>query len=152
MSRLFRRRLPVIAASLAILLLLAACGGGGVKPDSIAPAADVPKSFDVTLVADKDGQFDFDGAPLTAQDLTSALRYRKDEKLPMATVLLKRGDSEKIKNTHIVALARIAFELGFRAWMLDDGTYSEVRAVLKNPASGEGKGGSDKPKDTEGKP
>jgi hypothetical protein len=113
-------------------LLLVACGGGKTKPDSVVQPENVPASFDVTLLADKDTQFDFDGAPLTAEDLKSAFRYRQEESLPMASVLLKRGDKQKVSNEHVIALARIAFEMKFNAFVLEkDGQISELRAQAK---------------------
>lgn len=98
-------------------------------------ASNIPASFDVTVIADKDNQFDLDGAPLTAEDLKSAIRYRLEEKLPTASVILKRGEKEKVKNEHIVALARIAYEMKFRAFVLEkNGEITEVQAQLKDDA------------------
>ncbi|HEU4663912.1 MAG TPA: hypothetical protein VFS55_07765 [Dokdonella sp.] len=114
--------------------LLVACGGGRARPDTVA-APNIPASFDVTIVADKDNQFDLDGAPLTSEDLKSAFRYRQEEKLPMGSVLLKRGEKEKVKNEHIIALARIAYEMKFSAFLQEkDGTISELRAQTKEEA------------------
>jgi hypothetical protein len=121
----------LVALALAALLLVA-CGGRRARPDTVANA-EVPAGFDVTLVAAKDNQFDYDGAPLTNEDLKSALRYREEQSLPMATVLLKRGEKEKIKNEHIVALARIAYQMKFKAYTEDDGQIAEIRAQLKEP-------------------
>jgi hypothetical protein len=111
--------------------LLVACGGDRARPDTV-PAPNVPSSFDVTIVADKDNQFDFDGAPLNSEDLKCAFRYRQEEKLPMGSVLLKRGEKEKVKNEHIIALARIAYEMKFSAFLQEkDGSISELRAQTK---------------------
>ncbi len=114
------------------LLVLVCAWGGRTRPDVATTPANVPASFDVTLLADEDGQFDFDGAPLTAEDLKSALRYRKEESLPVDTVLLKRGEKEKIKDEHLGALARIAYELGINAFFEDDGEISELRVQAKS--------------------
>lgn len=128
-----------VLALIALALLLAACGGR-VKPDMLQPA-NIPSGFDVTIVADKDNQFDFEGAPLTEEDLKSALRYRKDESLPVANVLIKRGEKQKITNQHIISLARIAYQLGIKAFMQEkNGEISEIRAQAKEP-----EGGSPKP-------
>ena len=125
------RFLRIGALALAAVLLVA-CGGGRTKSDALVQAANVPASFDVTLLADKDIQFDFDGAPLTTEDLKSAFRYRQAESLPMASVLLKRGEKQKVSNEHVIALARIAFEMKFNAYMLEkDGQISEIRAQVK---------------------
>ncbi|HEY6543449.1 MAG TPA: hypothetical protein VIZ64_00940, partial [Dokdonella sp.] len=77
--------------------------------------------------------FDFDGAPLTEEDLKSALRYRQEESLPVATVLLTRGEKQKVKSEHLVSLARVAFQLKINAYVqAKDGTISEVRAQVKD--------------------
>jgi len=133
MSNSASKRMPYVAALLFLTVLLAACGGR-TKGDVIQ-AANVPTSFDVTLIAEKDTTFDYEGAPLTEEDLKSALRYRKDQNLPIATVLLKRGEKQKIKNDYIVALARVAFQMNIRAFIQeqDGGEISEVRAQVKEP-------------------
>lgn len=119
------------AALIALAFVVAACGSR-VSKDLVTQAANIPSSFDVTLVADKDNQFDYDGAPLTEEDLRSALRYRKEQNLPCATVIVKRGEKERIKNEHIIALARVAYQLKMRAFMqAKDGTISELVAQTK---------------------
>ena len=116
-------------------VLLVACGGGRTKPDMVK-GADVPAGFDVTVVAAKDSQFDYDGAPLTEEDLKSALRYRQEQSLPMSSVLMKRGEKEKIKKEHIIALARVAYQMHFKAYMQEkDGQISEIQAQAKEPAT-----------------
>ena len=133
MSNRASKRMPYVAALLFLTVLLAACGGR-TKGDVIQ-AANVPSSFDVTLIAEKDTTFDFDGAPLTEEDLKSALRYRKDQNLPIATVLLKRGEKQKVKNEYIVALARVAYQMNIRAFIQEQvgGEISEIRAQAKEP-------------------
>ncbi len=111
-----------------LLLTLVACGSGS-KPGNVRPE-NVPASFDVVLIAGKDDQFDYMEAPLTAQDLRGALNYRKEEGKPMATVLLKRGEKQKVKDSHVVALARIAVDLRFKAFIEEkDGSISEIRTT-----------------------
>jgi hypothetical protein len=133
-SSRFSPRSWLIAIACALALLLAACGGRKVSKDLIGNAGNIPPSFDITLVADKDNQFALDGAPLTEEDLRSALRYRKDQNLPVGTVLLKRGEKEKIKNEHIVSLARVAYQLNIRAFIQpkDGEEISELRAAPKD--------------------
>ncbi len=126
----------LIALLCAVALVLSACGGRKASKEMLVANANVPSSFDVTLIADKDNQFDYDGAPLTEEDLRSALRYRKDQNLPVATVILKRGEKEKIKNEHIISLARVAYQLQIRAFMQDkDGEISELKATPKEDDS-----------------
>lgn len=111
-----------------VLLAVAACGGGN-KLGSVR-SENIPTSFDVSLLADKDDQFDYESAPLSAQDLRGALNYRKEEGKPMATVLLKRGEKHKVKDSHVVALARIAVDLKFLAFIEEkDGRISEIRTT-----------------------
>jgi hypothetical protein len=139
MRNLSCKRIAWLAALLcATALLLSACGGRGVSKDLVTQGANIPASFDVTLIADKDNQFDYDpaggtnGVPLTEEDLRSALRYRKEQNLPCATVIVKRGEKERIKNEHIVSLARVSYQLNIRAFMqAKDGTISELRAQTK---------------------
>ena len=135
----FGRRIVTWAALALFAFALAACGGR-VNKELLAQASNIPPSFDVTLIADKDNQFDYDpdggtnGAPLTEEDLRSALRYRKEQNLPCETIIVKRGEKERIKNEHIVSLARVAYQLKMRAFMqAKDGTISELVAQAKEP-------------------
>lgn len=133
------RSFTIVGSAKAAVLVLAlaalsACGMfGGSKSDGVTKqAANIPAGFDVTLLAEKDVQFDFDGAPLTSQDLESAFRYRKEEKLPLSTVLLKRGEKQKVKKEHLASLVRIAGQMGFRAYVEEsDGVISELQASGK---------------------
>lgn len=116
---------------LALLLLgLAACFGGA-RNEELVRSEDVPTEFDVVLLAEKDDQFDFTGVPLTAEALRDAMRYRKDESLPLRSVLLKRGEKQKVTDTHILSLMRVAHELGFRAWVQQKGEIGEIRAQAR---------------------
>ena len=137
----FGKRILGWAALLALAFVVAACGGR-VNKDLVTQASNIPTSFDVTLIADKDNQFDYDpeggtnGAPLTEEDLRSALRYRKEQNLACETVIVKRGEKERIKNEHIIALARVAYQLKMRAFMqAKDGTISELVAQAKSDES-----------------
>ena len=76
MRHLSGRRIVTWAALALVAFALAACGGR-VNKELLAQASNIPASFDVTLIADKDNQFDYDpnggtnGAPLTEEDLDS---------------------------------------------------------------------------------
>lgn len=121
----FRWHLPAL---MFVSFLLAACGQGALKPDAVQ-AENIPSSFDVTLVAEKDLQFEFQGAPLTTMDLRSAFRYRQEQSLPLQTVLLMRGEKEKVRKQHVSALARLAVEMNFKAYVLEsDGKIAELQA------------------------
>lgn len=122
-------RWGVLAVALAMLSACGMFGGGTRHGGVVTQAANIPSSFDVTLLADKDTQFDFDGAPLTEQDLASAFRYRREEHLPMSTVLLKRGEKQKVKNEHQVSLLRVASQIGFKVYAQEkNGTITELQA------------------------
>ncbi|TDR44080.1 hypothetical protein DFR29_106227 [Tahibacter aquaticus] len=90
-------------------LALTACGGK-LRPDSVA-APNIPATFDVTLAADKDGQFEMDGATLSEEDVKGHLRFRRDQNNPAKSVFLKRGEKQKVTERHIAGLARIGLEL-----------------------------------------
>lgn len=114
------RFLPRMLVLIALALALAACSSGRTR-GPVVQAANIPPHFDITLMAEKDNQFDFQDAPLTVEDLKSALRYRKEESLPMSTVLLKRGEKQRVSKTHINNLVTIAQEMGFTAYLLEKG-------------------------------
>ena len=121
------RSLFRLFAMACVLALVSACAGGRLTEKNMAPVV-VPATYDVILTAAKEGQFDYLGAPLTPADLRAALNYRKEQNLPMKTVLLKRGEKARIKDTHIVALARIAVALGFTAYIQEKDEIQEIRA------------------------
>jgi hypothetical protein len=122
-----------VLRSLAVFLLcgvLAACLGRRDKGDELLKTTDIPQSYDLVLHADKDGQFDLDGATLASEDLRGHLRYLEEQHQVVKTVLLKPGEKYKIKGTHINELAKIGYQLKFRAFIDadGDGKVSEVRA------------------------
>lgn len=127
-SELRRFRLAILVF---FAFALAACAHGTKTDANLAPV-EVPPNFDVTLVAAKEGQFDYQNVPLTPEDLRAALNFRKEQSLPMATVLLTRGEKQPVKDTHIVALARVAVALGFKAFVDDDGEINEIRSTVKS--------------------
>lgn len=129
------------AVAALVLLAFAACHGKVSRSDiAAANSGPVPTSFDVTVLADKDGQFDYEGAPLTSEDMRSALRYRKEESLPANTILIKRGEKQKVTSAHVVSLARIAKELDMRAYVDEGDGIKEILTL-----------GADSPKEQEGK-
>lgn len=121
------RSLFRLFAMACVLALVSACAGGRLTEKNMAPVV-VPATYDVILTAAKEGQFDYLEAPLTPADLRAALNYRKEQNLPMKTVLLKRGEKARIKDTHIVALAKIAVALGFTAYIQEKDEIQEIRA------------------------
>lgn len=128
--RLNLPRASIRLLTLAALLLVAACASK-TRPDT-ATTADVPSSFDVTVEALADGQFEYNEAPLTSQDLRSALNYRKEIGQPMSTLLLKRSQKQKVRDPHIVAIAQMSVDLGFRAWVEQKHEIGEIRATTKS--------------------
>ncbi len=123
------RSLRIVVVAM-LLALLAACGGKGAKPDAVA--GDVPSQFDVVLVAEKDDQFDYREVPLSVEELRSALRYRQEQGQSTSTVLLKRGEKQKVKDSHVVALARIAVEMKFTAYVQEKDGISRIQATTKS--------------------
>ena len=122
--RALRGMLLVVFAS----CFIAACGGRA-RPDTVA-APDVPSAYDLTVIADKDSQFDVNGATLSEEDVKGALRYRRDQNNAARSVLLKRGEKQKVTDRHISGLARIGFELKTQTFLQEkaDGEITEVRA------------------------
>jgi hypothetical protein len=121
-------------AVLALLLgALAACGGKDeIKSGTSDIAGSAPVQYDLTVRADKDGQFDLEGATLTAEDLRSHIRYRNEPgNQPVHTVLLETGEKEKIKNTHVAALAGIARDLKIVAYVKDNDGHLKVIQVVE---------------------
>ena len=125
--RALNRTLPGLLLALFAAFALSACGGRA-RPESVA-APNIPPTFDVTLLAEKDGQFDLDGATLSEEDVKGALRYRRDQNNTANSVLLKRGEKQKVTGAHISGLARIGFELKTRTYLQEksDGEITEVR-------------------------
>lgn len=112
------RGLKFVALAL-LLAALAACGRNNVKEGTSEPTVS-PTQYDLVLRADKDGQFDLDGATLDLQTLRDHIRYRNDTGQPVRTILLKRGEKEKITNTQVAGLAGIARDLKAEAYVLDN--------------------------------
>lgn len=112
-------------------LLIGACARG-LKTDATMAPVNIPASFDVTLTAAKEFQFDYQEVPLTPESLRAALNYRKDQSLPMSTVLLQRGEKQKVTEQHIVSLAQISVALGFTAYVKEDDEINEIRATTKD--------------------
>lgn len=113
---------------------LAACGGRDEvkKGTSDVAATNAPAAFDLTVKADKDGEFDLDGATLTAEDLRGHIRYRNEPgNKSVHTLLLERGEKEKIKNTHVAALAGIARDLHVEAYVRDNDGHLKVIQIVE---------------------
>jgi hypothetical protein len=121
----FYRNLRVLGIAL-LLGLLAACGGGDDIKKSTSDASDKPSAYDLTVAADKDGQFDYDGATLTAEDLRGHIRYLEEVGRPVHSILLKPGEKEKIKNTHVGGLAGICRDLKITGYVQDNDGHLKV--------------------------
>jgi hypothetical protein len=112
---------------------LTACGGRDdiKKGTSDIAVSNAPTAFDLTISADKDNQFDLDGATLTAEDLRGHIRYRNEPgHQSVRTILLKTGEKEKIKNTHVAALASIARDLKLEAYVRDNDGHLKVIQIV----------------------
>jgi hypothetical protein len=107
-------------ALLALLLAaLAACGRDNIKENTSEPTVS-PAQYDLTVLADKDGQFELEGATVDVQTLRDHIRYRNENGQPVRTILLKRGEKQKVTNQQVAGLAGIARDLKAEAYVLDN--------------------------------
>jgi len=107
--------------------LLAACGGTSELKHS-STVADVPVQYDLSLEADKDGQFDYDGATIDKETVRGHIRYLNEAGKPVHTLYLKRSEKQKVTNAHILALSSIARDLKLQLYVQDnDGKLSIVK-------------------------
>jgi hypothetical protein len=125
----FSRALRTLLLAVFVAVVVSACGGRA-RPDTVA-APDVPSAYDLTIIADKDSQFEVDGATLSEEDVKGALRYRRDANRPVKTILLKRGEKQKVTDAHIAGIARIGLELRVRTFLQEkDGKeVQEIRTT-----------------------
>ena len=114
----------------ALLAILAACSSNAVK-DNGAAAAPVKglAQYDLVVLSDKDGQFDFEGATLNAEDLRSHIRFRNETNQPVHTLLLKRSEKQKITNDHVAGIAGVARDLKVEAYVEDNDGKLKVVAI-----------------------
>ncbi len=118
-------------ALIVLVAVLGACGRDDLKKDTTDVVA-VPAQYDLTVLADKDGQFELQGATLNAEDLRGHIRYRNETGQPVHTMLLKRGEKQKITNQHVAGLAGIARDLKVEAFVEDnDGRLKVIKIADK---------------------
>jgi len=121
------------ALVLALLMaMLAACGGRDAinKDTSDVAATGAPTTYDLTVAADADTQFDYQGATLTREDLAGHIRYLAEIGKPVHSILLTSGEKQKIKNEHVAALASICRDLKITGYVRDnDGNLKVIRIV-----------------------
>ena len=125
---------PIFRSALLGLLLAmaAACGRDEIKQGTSDVGTTVPAQYDLIVRADKDGNFDLEGATLTAEDLRSHIRYRNEPgNVPVHTLLLETGEKEKIKNTHVAALAGIARDLKIAAYVKDNDGHLKIIQIVE---------------------
>jgi hypothetical protein len=127
----FSRLLRMILLAL-LLGALAACGGRDEIKRNTSAAGQAPPEYDLVLHAGKDGTFDLEGATLTVEDLRSHIRYRNEpDHQPVHTILLRPGEKEKIKNTHVLALAGIARDMKIAAYVEDNDGQLKVIQIAE---------------------
>jgi hypothetical protein len=126
----FSHWLRMLAIAL-MLGLLAACGGRAAIKQGTSDVTNAPASYDLTVAADKDGQFDFDGATLTAEDMRGHIRYLTEVGKPVHNLLLKRGEKQKVQSVHIAAIASICRDLHISAYVLDNDGHLKVIQVVE---------------------
>jgi hypothetical protein len=116
-----------ILALAAALVLLAACGRDDIK-SSTTDATGGPIQYDLTVIADKDGQFELQGATLSAEDLRGHIRYRNETGQNVKTILLTKGEKQKVTNQHVAGMAGIARDLKAIAFVQDnDGKLKVIK-------------------------
>jgi hypothetical protein len=116
-----------------LLALLAACGGRDAinKGTADVAAANSPMSFDLTVAADADNQFEYQGATLTREDLAGHIRYLAETGKPVHSILLTTGEKQKIKNEHVAALASICRDLKITGYVRDNDGHLKVIQIVK---------------------
>lgn len=116
-----------------LLALLAACGGRDAinKGTSDIAAANTPTTFDLTVAADADSQFEYQGATLTREDLAGHIRYLAEIGKPVHSILLVTGEKQKIKNEHVAALASICRDLKITGYVRDNDGRLKVIQIVK---------------------
>ncbi|MEO8460910.1 MAG: hypothetical protein ABI451_10295, partial [Dokdonella sp.] len=124
-----RSRAACIAVFAVFLVLALPACHRGVRGDASTTPVATPPTFDVTLTAAKDDQFDVNDVPLTAEELTDHLRYRQEQGQGVKTALLVRGEKQKISKAHIVRFVRVAHSLGFTPYMKDGDEFVELQAT-----------------------
>lgn len=119
-------RILALAALLTLLTLLAACGRDNIK-EGVAEVGQTPPQYDLVVLADKDSQVELDGATLNAEDLRGHIRYRNETGHPVHTILLKKGEKQKVTEQHILVVAGIARDLKAEGFVeLNDGKLKRL--------------------------
>lgn len=113
--------------------LLAACGGRDAinNGTSDIAVANTPTTYDLTVTADADNQFDYQGATLTREDLAGHIRYLAEIGKPVHSILLTAGEKQKIKNEHVAALAGICRDLKITGYVRDNDGHLKVIQIVK---------------------
>jgi hypothetical protein len=116
-----------------LVALLAACGGRDAinKGTSDVAAANSPVAFDLTVAADADNQFEYQGASLTREDLAGHIRYLAEIGKPVHSILLTTGEKQKIKNEHVTALASICRDLKISGYVRDNDGHLKVIQIVQ---------------------
>jgi hypothetical protein len=130
-SYIFRGAEALVLALL--VALLAACGGRDAinNGTSDIAVANTPTTYDLTVAADADNQFDYQGATLTREDLAGHIRYLAEIGKPVHSILLTAGEKQKIKNEHVAALAGICRDLKITGYVRDNDGHLKVIQIVK---------------------
>ena len=130
-SYIFRGAQALVLAL--FVALLAACGGRDAinNGTSDIAVANTPTTYDLTVAADADNQFDYQGATLTREDLAGHIRYLAEIGKPVHSILLTAGEKQKIKNEHVAALAGICRDLKITGYVRDNDGHLKVIQIVK---------------------
>lgn len=128
---IFIRGAQVLVVAL-LFALLGACGRNAISTGtSDITVADAPATYDLTVAADKDAQFEYEGATLSREDLAGHIRYLTEIGKPVHTILLIPGEKQKIKNEHVAALAGICRDLKISGYVRDNDGRLKVLQIVK---------------------
>ena len=95
--------------------------------EGVAEVTQTPPQYDLVVLADKDAQVELDGATLNAEDLRGHIRYRNETGHPVHTILLKKGEKQKVTEQHILVVAGIARDLKAEGFVeLNDGKLKRL--------------------------
>ena len=122
--------LAVLMLGSALLLSACQCGCKKCHTDMLVkPETPSAAHFDATIKARSSGQFELDGAVLSAADLSSHFAYQKEIGQLPKTVLLLPSDVSNISKQHLQYMARMMLDYGFLVYYKDHHTLKKIHPI-----------------------